>query len=181
VGWFGKKKKTDDGGTRTAFVHSKNMHLKVAAPQGGGWKVMEAGGSGTLLAAFKCLHGEPPNAVALDAMLYRVEPDELVTLDQLRDRDWRQHLLDRMFAEIEDLTTREVQHRARSGGFTDDGYEIEVEGRLREPAMPLVLVERHVPLTKHLLVISVAAAPDQRKALAPLIDTWLNHAALGER
>jgi hypothetical protein len=180
MGWFGRKKTPKpDEAVRTAFVHSKNMHLKVAAPQGESWKVMEAGGGGALLAAFKCLSGEPPEALALDAMLYRA--DELPTLEQLRERDWKSHFLDKMFAEIDDLETREVEHRARSGGFVDEGFEVEVRGRLREPAMALVLVERHVPVQGRLLVISAAGAPERHEAEARLIDTWLSHATLGER
>ncbi|HHH27005.1 MAG TPA: hypothetical protein ENK57_01470 [Polyangiaceae bacterium] len=181
MGWFGKKKRADDGGPRTAFVHSKNMHLKVAAPQGDGWKIMEARGGGRLLAALKCLHGAPPKALALDAMLYGVDPEDLPSLSQLRERDWRRHFLDKMFSEIEDLTQREVEHRARGGGFVDTGIEVEVAGTLREPAMPLVVVERHVPLTKHLLLVSAAGAPAERAGQAALIDVWLNHATLGER
>lgn len=181
MGWFGKKKGAADDGPRTAFVHSKNLHLKVAAPQGDGWKVMERGGGGALLAAFKCLHGEPPDALALDAMLYEVHPEDLPSLSQLEGRDWRQHFLDKMFSEIDDLTLRKVEHRARGGGFVDRGVEVEVKGVLREPAMPLVLVERHVPLTKRLLLVSIAGAPSKREAQAKLIDIWLNHATLGER
>jgi hypothetical protein len=181
VGWFGKKKKSGDESTRTAFVHSKNMHLKVAAPQGEGWKVMEAGGSGTLLAAFKCLHGEPPKALALDAMLHGVDPADLPSLDQLRERDWEKHFLDKMFADIDELSQRDVEHRARGGGFVDTGVEVKVRGTLREPSMPLVLIERHIPLTKHLLLVSAAGAPDEIEAKRQLVDLWLSHATLGER
>lgn len=188
VGWFGRKKKSpEDGATRTSFVHSKNMHLKVAAPQGEDWQVMEAGGGGSLLAAFKCLRGEPPKALALDAMLYQVPPDQRPSLEQLRERDWKQHYRSKMFAEIDDLETREVDHRARGGGFVDRGYEVEVAGKLREPAMDLILIERHVPIAGaegrdgRLLVVSAAGAPDQRRSQERLIDTWLSHAALGER
>ena len=159
MGWFGKKKSTDDAAPRTAFVHSKNMHLKVAAPQGAGWKVMERGGGGTLLAAFKCLHGEPPDALALDALLYDVHPEDMPSLTDLQQRDWQEHFLDKMFAGVDDVTTHMVEHRARGGGFVDRGLEVEVVGELRDPAMPLVVIERHVPLTKHLLVVSVAGAP----------------------
>ena len=181
MGWFGKKKDTEGEGPRTSFVHSRNMHLKIAAPQGDGWKVMERGGGGSLLAAFKCLHGEPPDALALDAMLYDVHPEDVPSLTELEKRDWKQHFLEKMFANVDDLALRQVEHRARGGGFVDSGIEVEVAAELREPAMSLVLIERHVPLTKHLLLISAAGAPERRKAQAKLVDVWLNHATLGER
>jgi hypothetical protein len=182
VGWFGRNKdKGENKAPTTAFVHSKNMHLKVAAPQGEGWQLMEAGGGGALLAAIKCLHGEPPDALAFDAMLYAPPADQMPTLEQLRERDWRQVFSDKMFAEIDSLETREVEHRARAGGFVDTGWEIEAEGTLREPAMAMRLCERHVVVGPRLLVVSAAGSPEAFERQQTLVETWLSHAALGER
>ncbi|MEZ4444692.1 MAG: hypothetical protein R3B72_36795 [Polyangiaceae bacterium] len=185
MGWFGRKKASAPDAQSTGYVHSRNMHLKVAAPRAEGWKVMEAGGGGHLLAAFKCLYGDTPGApdtFALDAMLYGADgASPLPTLTDFEARDWRAHFLGSMFREIRDLETKRVEHRARAGGFIDEGLEVTVEGTLQEPAIDVVFRQRHVPLGERLLVASAAGSKERHEALAQLVDAWLSHAALGER
>ena len=164
---------------RIETAWSKNMQLRVAAPVGEGWQRMETGEQPDgLLAAIKCLHGTPPDAVALDAYVYRVPEGEGPTVEALAERDWEAHFRQKMLAEVTSVDVRVVEHPLRAG-FKDEGCEVTVDGTLREPAQPLRVRERHVPASGKLLVVSAAAQPEMHERHAKLIDAWLTHAALG--
>ncbi len=177
--WGKKKKKKEPGAAEMAVMWSRNMVLRVAAPSGPGWQRMEVGRQkGGLVAAIKCVHGAPPDAIALDAYVYELEGERATSAEQLRARDWRAHFEQKMFSEIDALAVRSVEQLAR-GGFPSEGCEVQVDGRLREPPQPLRLRERHIPVGSKLLVVTAAGRAARLDAFAPVVESWLSHAALG--
>lgn len=179
MGWF-RKDQEPKRGHAIELVWSRNMQLRVAAPTGEGWQRMEAGQHADgMLAAIKCVHGAPPDAVALDAWVYAppagAPAEDLATLEA---RDWNAHFLAKMFASIDSLTVSTVDHATRAG-FTDRALEVRVEGRLRTPEVTIRLVERHVPSGSKLLVVSAAASGEMHDRHGKIIDSWLAHAMLG--
>ncbi len=177
MGLFGKKKAGpgSDSAVRTEMVWTRDMRLRVAAPTGGGWRLMEAGQQeGGLLTAIKCMRGSPPDALALDARLYAVPADQRGTAEQLAKRDWKALYLRMMFAEIESLTVDVADHP--SG---DPGCELTIFGRFREPDQPMRLREWHIPAGDKLLVLSAVGAPEQHRASGQQIEFWLMNALIG--
>ncbi len=177
MGLFGKKK-TGPGGdsaVETKMVWSRDMRLRVAAPTGGGWRLMEAGQHGDgLLAGMKCMRGTPPQALALDARVYAVPEGRRSTPEQLAQRDWKVLYLKTMFAEIESLSAEVADHPSGS-----PGCELAIVGRCREPDQPMRLREWHIPVGDKLLVLTAAGAPEQHQASGKDVDFWLMNALLG--
>jgi len=160
---------------RSRFVWSRNMHLRVAAPAGEGWELGEAGPSGDgLLAAFRCMRGEPPQAVALNAYAYAVPPAERRSVEELCRQDWKKRWLGSTFSSIDAVA---VAAPARAG--VERGCEVQIDGRGRDPSEPLRVRERHVPSGERLLVVSVAGPPELLERHAALIDVWLTTTTLG--
>lgn len=181
MGWFGRGKSSDEDGravdeaVRTRTLFSRNMALRVAAPVGDGWQIMEAGsGAGGLLAAIRCLHGEPPEAMALNAYAYAVTDGDPHTVEQLSRQDWRRRWQGSTFEVIEGLDVEVVE---RPG--TDRACQICVEGIGRHGRGPLRVVEQHVPAGSRRLVVSAAGSPSRHAALAAVVRQWLVHASLG--
>jgi hypothetical protein len=177
MGLFGKKKPGagSDPSLRTEMVWSRDMRLRVAAPSGGGWRLMEAGQQGGgLLAGMKCMRGSPPDALALDARLYAVVEGQGGTAEQLAQRDWKALYLRTMFAEIDSISAQVADHP--SG---DPGCELNIVGRCREPDQPMRLREWHVPTGDKLLVLSAAGAPEQHQVSGQQVEFWLSNALLG--
>jgi hypothetical protein len=173
--FWGKKKK--GAPSDLSVVWSKNMDLRVAAPSEPGWQRMEAGRQEDgMVAAIKCVHGTPPDAVALDALVY--ELDRAPSLEELRARDWEAYFRQKLFTEVDAIEVRDIEQLARAG-FPSQGVEVRVDGRMRQPAQPLRLRERHVPVGNKLLVVSAAGRAARLDAIAKLVDSWLTHAALG--
>lgn len=175
---FWRKKQEADEKAKVAYVWSQNALLRVAAPTVPGWQRMEAPARPPMLAAIKCIRGEPPEALSLDALLYQPPAAELPTLDQLLERDWTAHFLAKMFASIDRCDAVEIKHQSPSG-FSDAGCELTVEGRLREPDMPILLRERHVLAGSRLLVVSAAGSASLHAAHDKLVLAWIEHASLG--
>ena len=176
--WNRKKKgKASDKAPRFETLRSQNMVLRVAAPVGEGWQRMEANAQGGMLAGFKCLHGAPPDALALDAVLYEITEGMPQDVAALEKRDWREHYLGGMFGHINTLQHERLQHYD-SAGFPVDAIELNVAGDMRDPAQPLQLRERYALFEGKLLVISVAGAPELHEAFALVVASWLGHCTL---
>ncbi len=173
---FWRKKPQPEDDAKVAYVWSQNALLRVAAPATPGWQRMEAPAKPPMIAAIKCLRGTPPDALSLDALLY--EPSALPSAAELVARDWQAHFLAKMFAAVTRCDAAAIDH-PRPNGFSDAGCEVTVEGRLRDPDMPLVLRERHVPCGTRLLVVSAAGSPAQHAAHDKLVRAWIEHASLG--
>ena len=175
--FWGKKKKTAQA--ELAVVWSRNMDLRVAAPNEPGWQRMEAGRQQDgLVAAIKCIHGAPPDAVALDAMVYELGAERVPTLDSLRGRDWDAYFRERLFSAVDAIDMRDIEQLARAG-FVSARLEVQADGRMRQPAQPLRVKERHIPVGDKLLVVSAAGRAARLDAFAKIVDSWLSHAALG--
>jgi hypothetical protein len=171
----GSSAASSDPPKRSRFVWSRNMHLRVAAPVGDGWEVMEAGPSGDgLLAAFRCMRGEPPDAVALNAYAYAVAPEHRKSVEQLCAQDWPARWLGTTFAEIDAVA---VGSPTRAG--VERGCEVQIDGRGRASGGPLRVRERHVPAGERLLVASAAGPPALLERFASLVDVWLTSTTLG--
>jgi hypothetical protein len=163
------------GSARSRFVWSRHMHLRVAAPVGEGWEVMEAGPSGDgLLAAFRCMRGEPPDAVALNAYAYAVPPAERRSVEELCRQDWKERWLGSSFSAVDAVA---VAAPARAG--VERGCEVQIDGRGRDPSLPLRVRERHVPSGEKLLVVSAAGPPELLEQYAAVVDVWLASSTLG--
>jgi hypothetical protein len=182
VGLFGgKKKKQAPADTEQAVssVWTKNMELRVAAPSASGWQRAEAVNQpGGLLAAVKCMHGEPPDALLLDAYVYASSDHTPPTVAELCQRDWQAQFEQQMFASVDTVLVAEVQHAVR-GGFQAPACEVTVEGRLRNPDQACRVRERHVPAGQKLLRIVALGSPAQHERFAKVVDSWLAHATLG--
>lgn len=172
VGWFSKKAKAK---AETELWRSKLMHLRVAAPLGKGWQRMEGGGGATL-AAMKCVRGEPPEALSLEALLLGAEGHDPPTVDELATRDWSAEL-EAAVDDLQDVRAWRAEHQARPGQ-AEAAVDVAARGRLREPAMAVRLRERHVPVGDKLLVIKVMGAPALFDEHQSIIDTWIAHAML---
>lgn len=181
VGWFSKRRggraqeDTKPTVKNVRYVWSRNMQLHVAAPVGPDWQLMEAGpGAGGLLAAIRCLHGEPPDALALNAYAYQLPAEQQRTVEQLCQQDWQARWKRTAFSTIQSATAQVVE---RPG--VEPACEVVIEGRGGSPEGPLRVQEQHVPSGRRLLVVSVAGPPDLFRALQPVVQQWLVHAALG--
>lgn len=174
MGLFGRRKAKKGDKPPVRYVWSQNMQLHVAAPTGADWELTEAGSADDLLAAVRCLCGEPPEALALNAYAYRVPPDQQRTVEQLCAQDWAARWAGSAFARVD---TAAAEPDERSG--TERACLVVVDGRGRAEGAPLRVVERHTPAGSRLLVASAAGPPSLHQALAPTIDLWLTHAALG--
>lgn len=151
------------------------MQLRVAAPVGDGWQVMESGpAAGGLLAAIRCIHGTPPSALALNAYAYAVPDGEQRTVAQLCRQNWRGRWQGSTFSTVESVDAHAVE---RPGA--DPACEVCVAGRGGPDDGPLRVREQHVPSGARRLVVSVAGPPDLHQTFAAVIDQWLVHAALG--
>jgi hypothetical protein len=179
VGFFGRKKKKDAPPEQAvSFVWTKNMQLRVAAPSGEGWQRAEAPPQpGGLLAAVKCMHGESPDALLLDAYVYASTEHEPPTVAELCRRDWKAQFEQQMFASVDTVLVTEVEHTVR-GGFHVAGCEVLVDGRLRSPDQPCRVRERQVPTDHKLLRVVALGSPAAHDAFAKVIDSWLAHATL---
>jgi hypothetical protein len=178
MAFWNKKKKQDGDEERVNYVWSQNALLRVAAPSGAGWQRMEAQPQAPMLAAIKCVHGEPPQALALDALLYQPSAEQLPSHEALCERDWRAHFEAKMFASVDSCDVRDIKH-ANPNGFNDPGCEVTVAGRLHTPDMAVVLRERHVVSGQRLLVASAAGPADEHANRRKVIDAWLEHASVG--
>jgi len=176
MGWFGKKKAAPGGGAvRSELTWTRDMRLRMAAPVGAGWQVMEAGQHGDgLLAAIKALRGKPPRALALDARLYAVPAGQRATAEALAQRDWKGLYLKTMFAEVQSVGAEVVAHPTGAQGCL-----VTLEGRCRQPDQPMRMREWHIPLGAKLLVLSAAGAPEEHEASAETIELWLMNAYVG--
>ena len=160
---------------RSRFVWSRNMHLRVAAPVGAGWDVMEAGPHDDgLLAAFRCMRGEPPDAVALNAYVYRLPPDRRPGVEELCRQDWKARWLGSTFAQVDAVA---VAAPTRAG--VERGCEVQIDGRARDSGRPLRVRERQVPAGERLLVVSAAGPPELLDRFSAVVDVWLCSTTLG--
>jgi hypothetical protein len=163
------------GGGKAKLVWSRNMHLRVAAPEGNGWELMEAGPHGDgLLAAVRCMHGEPPNAVALNAYAYAVPEGQRKTVEQLAQQDWRGRALASTFESVSNV---DVSTPTRAG--VARGCEVQLDGIGRDGQGPLRMRERWVPDGGRMLVLTAAASPELFVAYAMVIEVWLTTSSLG--
>ena len=153
--WNRKKKQQQAAAPRFETLRSGTMLLRVAAPCGEDWQRMEATARGGMLAGFKCIHGTPPDALALDAMLYSIAPGMPASLEELKARDWRDHFKQKMFATLNEVEQQEVKHYAASG-FPATALQLTVTGSLRAPPQPLQVVERYVPFDKQKQLLAMS-------------------------
>lgn len=166
---------SDGGAGKAKLVWSRNMHLRVAAPDAKGWELMEAGPHGDgLLAAIRCMRGEPPNALALNAYAYAVPETQRKTVEQLCEQDWKARALASGFAAV---ATANVSSPARAG--VARGCEVEIDGTSHDDPTPLRLRERWVPDGGRLLVLTAAGPPEVFAAYALVIEVWLTTSSLG--
>jgi hypothetical protein len=156
------------------YVWSRNMQLRVAAPLASDWRLLEAPGhTDGLLAAIKCLHGDPPQVLALNAFAYRVPDDRRTTVAELCAYDWEERWLAAAFDSITSLEVKRVDHPGVPNGACD----MLIDGVGRD-GRPLRVRERHVPVAGQLLVVSAAGAPREHELHASVVDSWLVGASL---
>jgi len=172
MGLFGRKKTPQDE-SRIGFIWSSNMQLRVAAPAGDGWQRIEATPKPPVAAAIKCVRGTPPDALALDAVVYL----QSVSFAELTARDWRAFFEQTTFATVSTVELSEIKHATRSG-FVDAAVDIVVEGKLGNPAMAARLRSRYVPSAEQLLVVTAMSSATVGEGDAKLIDSWICHASL---
>jgi hypothetical protein len=160
------------GATVTArFAWSRDMLLRVAAPQGAGWELAQAPGAGELLCAFRCSRGEGADALVLHAKLFTNSAGK--TAEALAEEDWKALWLASTFAEIDDASAEIVEHHVE--GFREKACEVRVAGRGQAPMGALAVRERHLPLGGRLLVLTAAGSPQQHEAHARAIETWMTN------
>jgi hypothetical protein len=164
------------GGAKGArLVWSRNMHLRVAAPDGDGWDLAEAGPHGDgLVAAIRCMRGEPPNALALNAYAYTVADNKRRTLDDLTKLDWQTRALGGTFASVSAVR---VETPTRAG--VEPGCEVQIDGTGGRDGGALRVKERWVPSGGRLLVLTAAGPPELFDAYGRVIDVWLLTSSLG--
>ena len=160
---------------RARFVWSRNMHLRVAAPEGDGWELLEAGPHGDgLVAAIRCMRGEPPNALALNAYAYSVTAEKRRTVEDLTKLDWRARALGGTFRSVD---TVRVETPTRPG--IETGCEVQIDGQGARDGNPLRVKERWVPSGARLLVLTAAGSPELFDAYGRVVDVWLHTSSLG--
>ncbi len=177
MAFWNKRKKKAETAPRFETLRSHNMMLRVPAPIGEGWQRMEAATKGGMLAGFKCLYGTPPNALALDAMLYLVTPDMPSRIEALEARDWRTHYSGGMFSQLSGVAQTRVEHYGPAG-FAVQAIELTVDGQMAQSDQALRKVERYALFDDKLLVVSAVAAPEQMSRFALVITSWMGHTTL---
>jgi hypothetical protein len=158
------------------YVWSRNMQLRVAAPTASGWQLAEAGPAADgLLAAFRCMYGQPPDALALNAYARTLSAEHQCTVEQLCERDWLPRWRPSTFSEIASI---DVRARERPGKY-GRACEVLIDGRAAQSEQTLRVREWHVPQVGRLLIASAAGPPPLHERFAKEIDSWLVHAELG--
>ena len=155
------------------FVWSRDMQLRVAAPQGGGWQLAEGGEAGDLLCAFRCARGEGSDALVLHAKVFAVPEGKQKKAEELRGEDWKAQWLASTFAEIDQVKTEVVGHMVE--GFRHDACEVRVTGKGKPPMGALTVRERQLPAGDRLLVLTAAGSPTQHEAHAGVIEAWISN------